>query len=160
MTTITIIGNAVGDPEIRFTPAGKPCTSFTVADNHRKKDGDQWVDDGATFYKVSCWRDAEAIANEVTKGKRVIVTGDLRNKPWEDRQGAKRDSLEVNASVVGLVIRESRQQPRQDTQQGWGGQHSGGTPSQAWGVPQGQSMGKPQTGADPWSQGGDAPAPF
>lgn len=106
MASITVTGNVTADPEIRFTQAGKAVASFSVAENHRKKQGDQWIDDGATFYRVSAWDDfAENLTEQIRKGSRVIVTGQIRNKPFESRDGSgKRDSWEVTADQVAVTV--------------------------------------------------------
>lgn len=106
MAQITVTGNVVGQPEIRFTQSGKAVASFSVAENHRKKGpGGDWQDDGATFYRVSVWDAlAENATERLSKGDNVIVTGQIRNRPFENREGERRDSWEVTADTVAVTI--------------------------------------------------------
>ena len=105
MSNITVVGNVTADPEILFLRNGKPVASFTVAENHRKKVDGEWIDDGATFYRVSVWDDfAENVTNQVSKGTRVLVQGSIRNKPYENRDGEKRDSWEITANEVAITV--------------------------------------------------------
>ena len=104
MTTITVIGRTTDDAQLRYTPKGKAVCEINVADNHRRKDGDQWVDDGATFYRVTGWEYlAEQMAN-LGRGQRVIVVGELRNREYTTKDGDKRRSLEIRASEVGPAL--------------------------------------------------------
>lgn len=108
MTTITLIGRATADPELRFTSGGKAVATLNVADNHRRKDGNEWVDDGTTFYRVTAWEYlAEQVAEQVKRGQRVIVVGELRNREYE-RDGEKRRSLEIRAYEVGPALDKYR----------------------------------------------------
>ena len=115
MTNITIIGNTVAPAELRFTPQGVAACSFTVAVNERKKVRDEWVDDGATFYRVTVWREyAEAVADKLAeKGMRVVVAGKFRTRDYERRDGGKGISLEVTADDVAISIPRQRRQPQQ-----------------------------------------------
>lgn len=168
-TTITIEGNITADPELRFTPAGKAVASFTVAVNERKKDGDQWTDDGATFYRVSAWeRLAENVAESLTKGTSVIVTGRFRTKEWTDKEGATRLSLDLTADNIGPSIRYATALVTKQDRDQWRGQPKGQQQANGWGQqptqqrPQ-QTRQAPQQQVDPW--GGQSlesyePAPF
>lgn len=105
---ITIAGTLVADPELRFTPTGAAVTNFTVAANDRRYDEDtgEWVDKGATFLRCSIWRHAaENIAESLTKGARVLVTGVLRQRDWETREGEKRVTFDVEATEVGASLK-------------------------------------------------------
>lgn len=115
MTNITIIGNTTAPAELRFTPQGVAAASFTVAVNERKKTQDGWADDGATFYRVTVWRDyAEAVAEALgDKGMRVVVTGKVRTRDYERRDGGNGISLEVTADDVAISIPRQRRQPQQ-----------------------------------------------
>lgn len=115
MTNITITGNTTGPAELRFTPQGVAAASFTVAVNERKKTQDGWADDGATFYRVTVWRDyAENVADKLgDKGMRVVVTGKVRTRDYERRDGGKGISLEVTADDVAISIPRQRRQPQQ-----------------------------------------------
>ena len=140
MTSITITGNTTAPAELRFTPQGIAACSFTVAVNERKKVRDGWVDDGATFYRVTVWRDyAENVAEALgDKGMRVTVTGKVRTRDYERRDGGKGISLEVTADDVAISIPRQRRQPQQADS--WSSQQQ--TPS-----------------ADPWATPGEE-APF
>ena len=105
-THITIIGRATADAELRFSPGGKAVANLNVAVNHRKKEGGEWVDDGADFYRVDCWEQlAENVAETITKGTDVIIVGTLRSREWEDRDGNKRTSWEIRADNIGPALR-------------------------------------------------------
>lgn len=106
---ITLIGNTTADPELAFTPSGDARASFTLAVNERIKKGDEWVDGDATFYRVTAWKTtAEAIAETVTKGTRLIIQGKFKPREYETKTGEKRMSLDVTADVVGVVVRAPR----------------------------------------------------
>ena len=127
-THVTITGRATGDPELRFTPSGKPVCNLNVAVNHRKRTptGD-WEDDGADFYRINAWdRLAENIAETITKGMDVIIVGTLRSREWETRDGDKRTSWEINADNIGPSIRyatarvtKTNTTQQQPAQTGW-----------------------------------------
>ena len=100
---VTIVGNIGADPEMRYTPTGQAVTSFSVGSQNRsyKKD-DKWVDTGTTWYRVIAWRDlAENIAQSLKRGNRVIATGSLVSRDWEDKEGNKRTSWELTADACG-----------------------------------------------------------
>ena len=125
MTDVTVVGN-ISEPELRFTPDGKAVLNFSIADNHRKKQGNEWTDDGTTWRKVTVWEDkAETLANALSKGDRVIVVGSERMKQFTARDGGTGQSLEVTAKHVGIIPRQERsqtQQPQEAPQQSqqWG----------------------------------------
>lgn len=101
----TIIGNATSDAELRFTPNGLAVANFTVADTPRVKQGDQWVDGETMFVRCTVWREAaENVAESITKGQRVIVTGRLKSRSYE-KDGQKRTSLEMDVDEVGPSLR-------------------------------------------------------
>lgn len=107
---VTIVGNATGDAELRFTAQGKPVASFTIAVNERVKNEDgSWGDGDATFYKVTAWDSlAEPTAEAVRKGAKAIVTGKLKSRTYEDREGLTRMSLDVTADEVGLALKRQK----------------------------------------------------
>lgn len=125
MTDVTVVGN-ISEPSLRFTPDGKAVLNFSIAENHRKKQGNEWTDDGTTWRKVAVWEDkAETLANALSKGDRVIVVGSERMKQFTARDGGTGQSLEVTAKHVGVVPRQERsqtQQPQEAPQQSqqWG----------------------------------------
>ena len=104
-TPITLVGNLTDDPELRFTPAGVAVAKFSVAVNRRTYDAQagEWKDSGTDFHRVSAWRTlAENVAGTLTKGMRVMVVGDLRQRTWTDEKtNEKRSAWEVDASAVG-----------------------------------------------------------
>lgn len=107
---ITIAGTLVADPELRVTPTGDAVATFTVAANDRRYDKTtgEWVDKGATFLRCSIWRHAaENIAESLTRGTRVLVTGVLRQRDWETTEGEKRYGFEVDATEVAASLKWS-----------------------------------------------------
>lgn len=107
-TPITVVGNLVADPELRFTPSGAAVVSFTVASTPRVYDrqSGQWRDGEPLFLRCSLWRDAaENVAESLTKGARVIVVGQLAQRSYETREGEKRTVVEVRAEEVGPSLR-------------------------------------------------------
>lgn len=105
---ITVAGTVVADPELTFTPTGNAVANFTVAANDRRFDRDtgQWVDAGATFLRCSIWRDAaENVAESLTKGARVLLTGALRQRQWETPEGDKRSAFEVDVTEIGPSLK-------------------------------------------------------
>jgi single-strand DNA-binding protein len=109
MSTATITGRLTSDSEMRFLPSGVAQLTFSVADNHRKKQGDDWVDDGASFWRVTLWRqDAETYVELLTKGTEVVVTGEPRIREFEGRDGTKGKSAEIDRATVGIRKRPAR----------------------------------------------------
>lgn len=107
-TTITVIGRLTGDPELRFTPSGAAVANFTVASNARRfnKDTNEWVDEPAVFWPCSVWRAyAENVAESLTKGDHVIVVGTVKRREWEDKDGGKRERIELDVVEVGPALR-------------------------------------------------------
>ena len=138
MSDITTVGN-VGEPTLKFTPNGKPVLEFSLAENHSKKNAQGgWDEDGTTWRRVTIWeKKAEALAEILKKGDRVIVTGSERLREFQAKDGTTGKSLEVNARDIGIIPRQSQnpqQQPSAQAQGGWGGQ--------------------PAQGAGGWAQGG------
>ena len=100
---VMIIGNLGRDPEMRYTPNGRPVTEFSVAVSHRSRDAQtgEWSDDQTDWYRVTVWGDrAERTAEQFRKGNRVFVEGRFRTREYEARDGQKRVSLEVTADNV------------------------------------------------------------
>lgn len=107
-TPITLVGNLVADPELRYTPAGAAVANFRVASTPRRFDqqANQWVDDEPLFLTCNVWRQAaENVANSLTKGTRVIVTGRLRQRSYDTRDGDKRTVFEVEVDEIGPSLR-------------------------------------------------------
>ena len=103
-----IIGNLGRDPEMRYTPSGRPVTEFSVAVSHSKPDGSGgWVDEGTDWYRVTVWGErAERTAEQFRKGNKVFVEGRFRTREYEAKDGQKRTSLEITAdNVISLDAR-------------------------------------------------------
>ena len=103
-TTITIIGNLTGDPELRFTPSGAAVANFTVASTPRTFDrqSNEWKDGETLFMRCSIWRDAaENVAESLQRGTRVIVSGRLKSRSYETKEGERRTVYEVDVEEVG-----------------------------------------------------------
>lgn len=107
-TVITVIGNLTADPELRFTPSGAAVASFTVASTPRTFDrqSGEWKDGEALFMRCSVWRQsAENVAESLTRGMRVVVSGRLRQRSYETREGEKRTVVEMEVDEVGPSLR-------------------------------------------------------
>jgi single-strand DNA-binding protein len=103
-TTITVIGNMVNDPELRFTPSGSAVANFTVASTPRTFDrqSNEWKDGETLFLRASVWREAaENVAESLTKGMRVIVSGRLKSRSYETKEGEKRTVIELEVDEIG-----------------------------------------------------------
>ena len=154
-TVITLIGNLVDDPELRFTPSGAAVASFRVASTPRTYDraSGEWKDGETLFLTCSAWRQlGENVAESLTRGSRVIVQGRLKQRSYETREGEKRTVFEIDVDEVGPSLRSATAKVTRTTRSGGEfGQGSGG----GGGRPGGQSD-------DPWSTpapaGGQQPA--
>lgn len=107
-TTLTVVGNLTTDPELRFTSSGVAVVGFTVASTPRIYDrqSGEWKDGDALFLRCSLWREAaENVAESLTRGARVIVTGRLKQRSFETREGEKRTVVEVDVDEVGPSLR-------------------------------------------------------
>ena len=107
-TIITIVGNLTDDPELCFTPSGAGVASFTIASTPRTfdKTSGEWKDGDALFLRASIWRQyAENVAETLTKGARVIATGRLKQRSYEDREGVKRTVVELDVEEIGPALR-------------------------------------------------------
>ena len=105
---IMFIGNLGRDPEMRYTPNGKPVTQFSVAVSHSKPDGQGgWVDEGTDWFRVSVFGDrAERAAEQLRKGNKVFVEGRFKSREFEGKDGEKRTSLDViSDNVISLQAR-------------------------------------------------------
>ncbi len=107
---IMLIGNLGRDPEMRYTPAGKPVTQFSVAVSHSKPDGQGgWVDEGTDWYRISVFGDrAERAAEQLRKGNKVFVEGRFKTREFEGKDGEKRLSLDVISDNVISLERRGR----------------------------------------------------
>jgi single-strand DNA-binding protein len=128
-TTITVIGNLTADPELRFTPSGAAVANFTVASTPRTFDrqSNEWKDGDTLFLRCSIWREAaENVAESLTKGTRVIVSGRLVQRSYETREGEKRTVYELQVDEVGPSLRYASAKVTRTQRQGGGGFNGGG----------------------------------
>jgi single-strand DNA-binding protein len=174
---ITVIGNLTADPELRFTPSGAAVANFTVASTPRTldKQTNEWKDGEALFLGCSVWRQAaENAAESLQKGMRVIVTGRLKARSYETRDGEKRTVFEIEVDEVAPSLKYATAKVTKTSRSGGGqggGFSGGGQGNDPWssGNSQGNSQGGNQGGSwggqqggqpaaqpanDPWSSGG------
>ncbi len=107
-TIITVIGNLTGDPELRFTPSGAAVANFTVASTPRTFDrnANEWKDGETLFMRCAVWREAaENVAESLVRGTRVIVSGRLKSRAYETKEGEKRTSIELDVDEVGPSLK-------------------------------------------------------
>lgn len=107
-TTITVVGNLTADPELRFTATGAAVANFTVASTPRSfdKNTNEWKDGEALFLRCSIWRQpAENVAETLTRGARVIVSGRLQQRSYETKEGEKRTVIELQVDEIGPSLR-------------------------------------------------------
>lgn len=162
-TPITLVGNLTADPELRFTPSGAAVANFTVASTPRQynRDSGQWEDGEAMFLDCSVWRQAaENVAESMSKGMRVIVTGRLRQRSYTNRDGEKRTVFEVDVDEVGPSLRWASAQVNRNPRDGggsggnWGGGNRGGGQQQSQNDFGGQQSSPNQGGFSQGGQGG------
>ena len=122
-----VIGNVTRDPELRFTQGGLALATFGVAWNKRKPDGEEEV----SFFDVTCFRSlAENVAESITKGTRVVITGTLQQRSWDTPDGDRRSKVEILADEVSPSLRWASAEIRKNEFRGdGGGQSSGGQSS-------------------------------
>lgn len=174
---ITLIGNLTGDPELRFTPSGAAVANFTVACTPRTLDrqSNEWKDGETLFISCAVWRQvAENVAESLTRGSRVVVTGRLKARSYDDRDGNKRTVFECDVEEIGASMRYATLKISKTSRSdgggggfgggGGGGQQFGGGGNQGGGN-QGGGYGGGQGGQqnDPWATpqggGGQSAAP-
>jgi single-strand DNA-binding protein len=168
-TQITIVGNLVGDPELRYTPTGQAVANFRVASTPRflDKTTNEWKDGDSLFLSCNVWRQAaENVAESLQRGMRVIVSGRLRQRSYETREGEKRTVYEIEVDEVGPSLRNASAKVVKSNRSGGnyagGGQGGGGQGGGGQGG--GYSGGGSRPAEDPWTAdpsdgfgGGDAP---
>jgi single-strand DNA-binding protein len=149
-TNITLVGNLTADPELRFTPSGAAVANFTVASTPRTFDRQtsEWKDGDAMFLNCSVWRH---VAESLTKGMRVVVTGRLKSRSYETREGERRTVFEVEVDEIGPSLRYASAKV---TRNSGGGNYSGGGNSGGYSGGGGNSGGGNAGGNDAWSSGG------
>ena len=149
-TTITMIGNLVDDPELRFTPSGAAVAKFRVASTPRYLDRqtNEWKDGESLFLQCQIWRQAaENVAESLTKGMRVILSGRLKQRSYETKEGEKRTVFEVEVDEVGPSLRNATAKVTKTSRQGANG--GGG-----FGASAGESFND-----DPWAAAAPSSAP-
>ncbi len=175
-TTITIIGNLVDDPDLRFTPSGAAVANFRIASTPRTfdKQTNEWKDGETLFLSCAVWRQAaENVAESLQRGMRVIVTGRLKSRSYETREGEKRTVFEIDVDEVGpslksataKVTRASRSGGSGDSSGssygGGGGNNANANANDPWATPA-PVGGSASGGSDPWAApaGGSEDPPF
>jgi single-strand DNA-binding protein len=175
-TVITVVGNLVDDPELRFTPSGAAVANFRIASTPRIYDrqSGEWRDGDTLFLSCSVWRQAaENVAESLQKGMRAIVQGRLKSRQYETREGEKRTVFEIDVDEVGPSLRSATAKVAKTTRSGAGGgwQGGGGGASGSgggggggndpWASPPagGGDSGGSSGSADPWASGGSSEEP-
>ncbi|MFI5743694.1 single-stranded DNA-binding protein [Streptomyces anulatus] len=165
-TVITVVGNLVDDPELRFTPSGAAVAKFRVASTPRifDRQTNEWKDGEGLFLTCSVWRQAaENVAESLQRGMRVVVQGRLKQRSYEDREGVKRTVYELDVEEVGPSLKNATAKVTKTTGRGGqggqggygGGQQGGGN----WGGGPGgggQQGGGGAPADDPWATGAPA----
>ncbi|WP_329483038.1 single-stranded DNA-binding protein [Kribbella sp. NBC_01484] len=167
-TVVTLVGNLVDDPELRFTPSGAAVANFRIASTPRTYDRQtgEWKDGESLFLSCSVWRQAaENVAESLQRGMRVIVQGRLKSRSYDDREGNKRTVFEIDVDEVGPSLRSATAKVTRAMRSGPGGEGGGGGFGGGGGGNQGGGFGGGQGAApqnDPWAtpqgQGGGGQA--
>jgi len=159
-TPITVVGNLVADPELRFTPSGQPVATFRVASTPRIRDNatNEWKDGDSLFLSCNVWRQAaENVAESLQRGMRVIVTGRLRQRNYETKEGEKRTVYEVEVDDVGPSLRNASAKVNRASRGsgeggfGGGGNRGGGSYSGGQGSSGGGNSSSTSRNEDPWA---------
>ncbi|HEU5390781.1 MAG TPA: single-stranded DNA-binding protein [Streptosporangiaceae bacterium] len=156
-TQITIAGNLVDDPELRFTPSGQPVAKFRVASTPRflDKNTNEWKDGDSLFLTCNVWRQAaENVAESLTRGTRVIVSGRLRQRSYETKEGEKRTVYEIEVDDVGPSLRNASAKVSKMARSGGDGNYGNGGQRSSGGRPsggQGPQGGSGSGDSDPWA---------
>jgi single-strand DNA-binding protein len=151
-TSITIVGNLVDDPDLRFTPSGAAVANFRIASTPRTFDrqANEWKDGETLFLSCAVWRQAaENVAESLQRGMRVIVQGRLKSRSYETREGEKRTVFEIDVDEVGPSLRSATAKVTRASRSGGESGQSGSYGGAA------QSTG----GNDPWASGGQSSQP-
>ncbi|GAB2721802.1 single-stranded DNA-binding protein [Arthrobacter bambusae] len=166
-TTITVIGNLTSDPELRFTPSGSAVANFTIASTPRTFDrqSNEWKDGETLFLRASVWREAaENVAESLTKGTRVIVSGRLKSRSYETKEGEKRTVIELEVDEIGPSLRYANAKVNRTQRSTAQGAAAGGFGNQgsAQASPQEDPWASQQAsgGAGFWGSGPDSEPPF
>ncbi|WP_432505222.1 single-stranded DNA-binding protein [Kineococcus arenarius] len=128
-TVITLVGNLTNDPELRFTPSGAAVANFTVASTPRTFDrqSNEWKDGETLFMRCAIWREAaENVAESLTRGTRVVVTGRLQSRTFDTKEGEKRTVIEMQVDEIGPSLRYATAKVTRASRGGGGGGGFGG----------------------------------
>jgi single-strand DNA-binding protein len=157
-TPITIVGNLVADPDLKFTPNGVPVATFRVASTPRIRDNNtgEWKDGDSLFMTCNAWRQmAENVAETLQRGMRVIVTGRLRQRNYETQAGEKRTVYEIEVDDIGPSLLRASAKVTRATREGgnggFGGGPSGGSGTGGGNYGGGQRGGNANADPDPWA---------
>ncbi len=166
-TMITVVGNLTDDPDLRFTPSGAAVANFTVASTPRffDKQTNEWKDGDALFLRCSIWRQAaENVAESLHRGTRVIVSGRLRQRSYETREGEKRTVVELDVDEVGPSLKYATAKTTKTSRSGAPGTPSDGGTNAAdpWATGSASAGGQQSGSNDPWAApvGGSDEPPF
>ena len=167
-TIMTVVGNLTADPELRFTPSGAAVANFTVASTPRTFDrqSNEWKDGDALFMRCNIWREAaENVAESLTRGARVVVTGRLRQRSYETREGEKRTVVELEVDEIGPSLRYATAKVNKANRGGGGagggfGGGSGSSGGSGGGRPSSNANSAPSGGDDPWGSAPQASGSF
>ena len=160
-TIITVVGNLTADPELRYTQNGLPVANFTIASTPRTFDrqANEWKDGDALFLRASVWREfAEHVAGSLSKGSRVIATGRLKQRSYQDREGQQRTSIELEIDEIGPSLRYATAQVTRAASGsgGGGGQSRGQVADEPWSTPSSNQGGSQAAASSAGNAGGDA----
>ena len=157
-TPITVVGNLVADPELRFTPAGQPVATFRIASTPRVMDRqtNEWKDGDSLFLSCNVWRQAaENVAESLQRGMRVIVTGRLKQRNYETKEGEKRTVYEVEVDDVGPSLRNASAKVNRASRGSGEGGFGGGSTNRGGSYSGGQGSssggGNGAKNEDPWA---------
>jgi single-strand DNA-binding protein len=163
-TVITVVGNLVDDPELRFTPSGAAVANFRLASTPRTYDrqSGEWKDGETLWLGCSVWRQAaENVAESLTKGTRVLVQGRLKSRQYETREGEKRTVFEIDVDEIGPSLRNATAKVNKTTRSGsgngsssFGGSGGGGNDPWATSAPSSSAPASSGGGNDPWAASG------
>jgi len=151
-TIITVVGNLTADPELRYTQGGLAVANFTVASTPRTFDRatNDWKDGDALFLRASCWREfAEHVAGSLTKGMRVVATGRLTQRNYDDRDGNKRTAIELQVDEIGPSLRYATAQVTRAAGGGGGARPVSSGAEEPW------AASAPAGGDDVWNTPGN-----
>lgn len=126
-TIITVVGNLTADPDLTYTQSGLPVANFTIASTPRSFDrqANEWKDGEALFMRASVWREfAEHVAGSLTKGMRVVATGRLKQRNFQDKEGQNRTVIELEVDEIGPSLRYATAQVTRAASNGGGGNYS------------------------------------